>query len=256
MFELLRKFSLFMILFVVALSSYLTAQNSTDWREPLWVQMYPINGDGREATDNYIAKLEKENFASIEDFMQDEADWYDIDIDLPVKVILGKEIYDLPPALPDDPGPFSIGIWSLKLRWWASSITSNQPGLKPDIRMFLVYFDPDERPVLAHSLGLQEGLIGVVNVFAQRAQAQTNNFVITHEMLHTLGATDKYDFAGNMPAYPDGYGDPELHPLYPQTKAEVMGGRIPLSASNAVIPEGLHQVVVGPATAEEIRWIE
>jgi hypothetical protein len=256
MFELVRKFSLFMILFFVALGSYLTAQNSTDWHEPLWVQMYPINGDGRQTTSDYIARLKKKNFIAIEEFMQEEADWYDIDIDLPVKVILGNEINELPPALPDDPGPLSIGIWSLKLRWWASNITSDQPGPKPDIRMFLVYFDPEITPVLAHSLGLQEGLIGVVNVFAKRSQAQTNNFVITHEMLHTLGATDKYDFAGNMPAYPEGYADPELHPLYPQTQAEVMGGRIPLSETSATIPTGLQQVVVGAETAEEIRWVE
>jgi hypothetical protein len=122
--------------------------------------------------------------------------------------------------------------------------------------MFLVYFDPEKTPVLAHSLGLQEGLIGVVNVFAKRSQAQTNNFVITHEMLHTLGATDKYDFAGNMPAYPEGYADPDLYPLYPQTHAEVMGGRIPLSETSATIPTGLHQVIVGAETAEEIRWVE
>ncbi|MCP4930047.1 MAG: hypothetical protein GY918_13405 [Gammaproteobacteria bacterium] len=245
-----------MILFIVALSSYLKGQNSTDWQEPLWVQMYPINGDGSEITSDYITKLEKKDFISIEEFMQEEAAWYDMDIKLPVKVILGKEIHELPPALPEDPGPLSIGIWSLKLRWWASNMTSNQPGPSPDIRMFLIYFDPAEQPVLAHSLGLKQGLIGVVNVFAKQSQAQTNNFVITHEMLHTLGATDKYDSAGNMPAYPDGYGDPELYPLYPQTKAEVMGGRIALSERNAVIPEGLHQAVIGPATADEIRWKE
>ncbi|MCP4001084.1 MAG: hypothetical protein GY727_09265 [Gammaproteobacteria bacterium] len=256
MFKLVRKFSLFMILFIVALSSYLKGQNSTDWQEPLWVQMYPINGDGSEITSDYITKLEKKDFISIEEFMQEEAAWYDMDIKLPVKVILGKEIHELPPALPEDPGPLSIGIWSLKLRWWASNMTSNQPGPSPDIRMFLIYFDPAEQPVLAHSLGLKQGLIGVVNVFAKQSQAQTNNFVITHEMLHTLGATDKYDSAGNMPAYPDGYGDPELYPLYPQTKAEVMGGRIALSERNAVIPEGLHQAVIGPATADEIRWKE
>ena len=46
MFELLRKFALLMTLFVVGMGTYLTMQNTTDWREPLWVQVYPINGDG------------------------------------------------------------------------------------------------------------------------------------------------------------------------------------------------------------------
>jgi hypothetical protein len=121
--------------------------------------------------------------------------------------------------------------------------------------MFLVYFDPDKTPVLEHSIGLQKGLLGVVNVFATSSQTQTNNFVITHEMLHTLGASDKYVLSSNLPAYPDGYADPEQQPLYPQTKAELMGGRIPVSESEAVIPRSLRQAVIGAGTAEEIRWL-
>ena len=42
MFELLRKFALLMTLFVVGMGTYLTMQNTTDWREPLWVQIYQI----------------------------------------------------------------------------------------------------------------------------------------------------------------------------------------------------------------------
>jgi hypothetical protein len=33
-----------------------------------------------------------------------------------------------------------------------------------------------------------------------------------------------------------------------------MGGRIPIDAARASIPEGLHQVVVGAKTAAEINW--
>ena len=59
-----------------------------------------------------------------------------------------------------------------------------------------------------------------------------------------------------MPLYPDGYGDPEKMPLYPQTHAEIMGGRIALSEQQAVIPMDLKQVQIGPATAVEIRWLD
>jgi len=49
----------------------------------------------------------------------------------------------------------------------------------------------------------------------------------------------------NLPTYPNGYADPEQQPLYPQTKAELMGGRIPVSDSEAVMPGSLRQAVVG-----------
>ena len=101
---------------------------------------------------------------------------------------------------------------------------------------------------------LRKGLVGVVNAFATRHMAGSNAVIIAHEMLHTLGATDKYDLATNQPLFPHGYADPDRDPLYPQRRAEIMGGRVPLSAARAEIPSSLKQVVVGPATALELRW--
>jgi len=78
--------------------------------------------------------------------------------------------------------------------------------------------------------------------------------VIAHELLHTLGATDKYVPANDAPRFPDGYGDPRQVPLYPQSSAEVMAGRRMLSATRWEEPASLDEVVIGPATALEIRW--
>ena len=39
-----------------------------------------------------------------------------------------------------------------------------------------------------------------------------------------------------------------------QSVAEIMAGRIAISASEAEMPEGLGEVLIGPETAVEIRW--
>jgi hypothetical protein len=100
---------------------------------------------------------------------------------------------------------------------------------------------------------MQKGMVGVVNAYAGRGHTSTNNVIMAHELLHTLGATDKYDPASGLPVYPAGYGEPEREPLYPQRYAEIMGGRIALSPSDATIPESLRHAVIGPETAHEIN---
>ena len=141
------------------------------------------------------------------------------------------------------------------MRWWAHKMTAHFDRPTPDIRLFLVYFDPEHKKVLEHSVGLQKGRIGIVNVFASRRQEHTNNFVIAHEMLHTLGATDKYGPPNMLPIFPGGYAEPDKTPLYPQTMAELMGGRVALSETQAVMPDSLKDTTIGPDSAAEIRWI-
>ena len=84
--------------------------------------------------------------------------------------------------------------------------------------------------------------------------ARQNNIVIAHEFLHTLGATDKYDFANNQPVFPDGYAEPQRVPLLPQSYAEIMAGRPPLTHTEAEIPASLNRVLIGEQTAREINW--
>lgn len=256
MFEFLRKFSLLMLLFVVGLSTYLSAQNATDWQETLWVEVYPINGDGLETTTSYIDSLATDDFVGIERFMEREAGHYNITLERPVRMVLGPEVAEQPPTPPFGANFFRIGAWSLELRWWAHRMTNHLDSPTPDIKLFLVYFDPDHKDILEHSVGLQKGRLGIVNVFANRKQLRTNNFVIAHEMLHTLGASDKYGPPYMLPVYPEGYAEPDKLPLYPQTMAELMGGRIAVSDTEAVMPESLRDTTIGPESALEIRWIQ
>ena len=66
----------------------------------------------------------------------------------------------------------------------------------------------------------------------------------------------EYEPGTLQPLYPAGYADPDAEPRYPQALAELMAGRIPLSATTAEIPRTLDQTLVGPQTAREVRWIE
>jgi hypothetical protein len=60
--------------------------------------------------------------------------------------------------------------------------------------------------------------------------------------------------ADNAPLFPEGYGDPNQSPLYPQAAAELMAGRRMLAPDRWQQASSLDEVVIGHATALEIRW--
>lgn len=255
-FRTLRITVLLILLFAVAGDAWLTQLRSTDWDEALWVSVYPINADGSAATADYIASLDSDTFAPVADFLSREAERYAIGQSKPMQLRLAAEVRERPPTPPPNGQRLAVMAWSLKMRYWAWRVGREYAGPPSDIQVFVQYFDPELTDRVAHSLGLQKGLIGVVNAFASRKMAGQNNVVIAHELLHTVGATDKYDLSSNQPVYPQGYADPDRKPLYPQTRAEIMGGSIPRSEHEAELPMSLNKVIVGPETAVEINWVE
>jgi hypothetical protein len=256
MFKAFRIAILLFILFFVAVNAWLTKARSTDWENSLWVKIYPINADGSEASAGYIASLETGDFAAIESFIARETARYGKSVDRPLRMELGRPIKEQPPVIEPGAGVFGIMSWSLKMRWWASSTAGEQDSIDPDVRIFVRFHEPDRVLALENSVGLQKGMVGVVNAYASRRQQGRNNVIIAHEFLHTLGATDKYDTASGQPTPPDGLAEPDRQPLYPQDFAEIMGGRIALAADEAIIPKGLNYAVIGPLTASEIRLID
>ena len=253
MWRNLRVLILLVILLFVALNTYFDRVYSTDWNIPLRVTVYPVNGDGSEAVERFIGQLTAERFEPLEKFFTAEASHWGLSMEQPISFRSAPPLRALPPALDRDANVLGVMWWSLRMRYWAWQ-SPELPGAAPDIKLFLVYHDPATTPMLSHSLGMQKGLYAVVNVFADRSMIGSNDVVTAHELLHTLGATDKYDPGDNQPLHPDGYADPDQQPLLPQTHAELMAGRIPLSSTESAIPESLRQVVVGPLTASEIRW--
>jgi hypothetical protein len=254
-FKTLRVAILLLILLMVSVTTWQDRYRSTRWREPLYVAIYPIAADSSPVTAYYVDNINTERFNTIEQFFAREAQNYRLKLDQPVRIRLRTQLHDIPPQRAPDAGVFATVVWSLKLRYWAWR-ASGHVGEPEDIRVFVLYHDPALTPTVPHSLGLAKGLIGVVYAFATPMMNGENNVVIAHEMLHTLGATDKYEPGSDAPRFPDGYGDPRQEPLYPQQTAELMAGRRMVSATKWVQASGLQETVIGPATAAEIRWPE
>ena len=248
-----RILILLLILLFVALNTYFDRVYSTDWNIPLRVAVYPINGDGSATVEQFIGQLPSDRFEALEEFFANEASHWGLELEKPISFRPAPPLRELPPALERGANVFGIMWWSLRMRYWAWQ-SPELAGAAPDIKLFVVYHDPALTPTVAHSVGMQKGLYGVVNAFADRSMIGSNDVITAHELLHTLGASDKYDPRNSQPVNPVGYADPTKQPLLPQTHAELMGGRIPLSSTESVTPESLRQVVIGPATAAEIRW--
>jgi hypothetical protein len=250
---MLRVAILLLVLLLVALTTWQDRYLSTRWHDPLYVAIYPIAADDSSITQAYLAGLDIERFKPIDRFFAREAERYRLDTNEPIRTRLRTELQDRPPQRAADAGLLATALWSLRLRYWAWRVSGHvhEP---EDIRMFVLYHDPALTPSVPHSLGLTKGLIGVVYAFAVPEMNGENNVVIAHELLHTVGATDKYNFVDDAPRFPDGYGDPAQTPLYPQLTAEIMAGRRMLAADKWLQPASLDEVVIGPATALEIRW--
>ncbi len=222
-----------------------------DWQQPITAVIYPINADGRFDTSQYIQALSVEHFEEIAQFVNREAARYKVPIAEPVQLTLGQPLASSPPLFPVQGSSAEHLNWSIRSRFWRWWNLSESVA---DIHIYMRFFSPHHRRQLAHSLGLKQGMIGLVNGYAAIDLQAQNNFVVAHELLHTLGASDKYDLNTQLPLFPQGYAQPERQPRFPQRQAEIMGGRIPVTVGFAVMPRGLGQAVVGTETAREIGW--
>lgn len=224
-----------------------------NWDLPLQIVIYPINADGQDSTQRYIDGLREADFLPIDGWMKAQAARYQLPNPTPTQTRLGPTIQAVPPPFNSYNSAFKTLVWGLKMRWWAYQNTPSDSFDWRTVKIYMVYRAPSNAR-LPHSLGLQKGLIGLVHVHALKEKTAQNTIIATHEMLHTVGATDKYDSYG-IPMFPIGYANPNRQPLYPQRAAEIMAGRIPTARYRAYMALSLKSVVMGMTTAEEINWL-
>jgi hypothetical protein len=255
MFRYIRIAILLTILLIVAGNQFLTGSRFSSWDRPLWVSIYPILADSDSNTRRYAESLRTDSFQDIGDFIKREAERHGRQLEQPVVIQIAQPLTAMPPALPTESSGLGVALWSLKMRWW-SFRNGDQDGLAPDdIRMFVLYQKGQPNTLLERSVGIKNGSYGIVNADASRAMAARNRMVISHELMHILGASDKYDPYTGQPSAPEGLPNPNQTPVYPQAKAEIMAGRVATSATHWRRAASLKTCVVGEATAAEIGWL-
>jgi hypothetical protein len=110
------------------------------------------------------------------------------------------------------------------------------------------------RQALVEGLGEDGGRIAVTSIELSEDSVDFGLFVVAHELFHLLGASDRYGPDGDA-LLPEGLGEPELQPLYPQRSVEIMArGRV-LAPGEEVPPADLGELRVGEITAREIGWL-
>ncbi len=170
----------------------------------------------------------------------------------------GPVLQERPVPVPaDDPSFFDQLRLSLALRQFASESDElvQLPDLTFDGCIYVLLSPPaSEAQALAEGLGEDGGRLAITSLELSEDSVDFGLFVVTHELFHLLGAGDRYASDGTA-QLPEGLGEPELVPLYPQRTVEVMTrGRV-ITPGEEVPPSELDELRVGTTTAREIGWL-
>jgi len=228
-FKLIRVVLLLSVLFVIIVSTWITEKRMANWDRPILVTIFPIVADDNPTTVKFARSVELSHFNGINEFMAREAIPYGFTVTPAFRFQLAPVSKESPPEVPKQFSSAEIAWWSLKMRWWSWMKELNADLVSPDIQMFVLFHSFDSASEVGISVGMRKGRYGIVKAYAMDFMHDHNQIVFTHELLHVLGATDKYVISTGEPIFPHGYADPNQRPLFPQTRAEIMGGRIPLN---------------------------
>lgn len=170
--------------------------------------------------------------------------------------VAGPVDVSAPPPTASGDGIVELAEHQYRL-WRYLSAVDDKAGVDPDAydsRVYLVVAPPRGRRQMIEGESEEGGRVGVVSVDLGRNMVDFALFVATHELFHTLGASDRYDASGHA-RLPQGLGNPELVPLYPQRTAEVMARNVVLAPGHERPPDSLAELAVGRWTAREIGWL-
>lgn len=139
------------------------------------------------------------------------------------------------------------------LRRWRKPIDrqAGDPGRKDVVVYLVVSAAGGRQPRTAEGMAAAGGELGLVETTLDAASVDLALIAVGHELLHLVGASDKYDADGH--ATPAGLVDAARGGS--QQHAEIMVGEIPLGPGRGRLATRLDEVRVGPVTAREIGWV-
>lgn len=171
------------------------------------------------------------------------------------EVVGPVELERLPPVIP--PGASFFERLGYEVSLWRAERAVREIAPEPDprafdIRIYLV-LEPRVEGSFAEGVAEAGGEVGVVHAALGRDGLLAAT-AVAHEALHAVGATDKYDAAGHA-VPPAGLYQPDRVPPYPQERAEIMVGEVPLAPGRGRLPESAEEIGVGRETAREVGWV-
>ncbi len=229
-----------------------------DWNRTLDVAIVLLHVEGAPPVDPSAVQDVVDRAPALAERLHAEAERWRPGMSAPFRFrVFGPVDVASGPPKTDASGAIDLASHAIELRRWLSDVDP-RAGVEPEHWDSRIYVDA-RRPAstmrtVVEGQSQLDGRIGVVSVELDASMVDLMLFVVTHELMHTLGALDKYDAAGRT-RIPDGLVEPTLSPLYPQRLAEIMARNRVVSPSREVVPTTLDELGVGRATAVEIGWI-
>ncbi|HEY3666398.1 MAG TPA: hypothetical protein VGL19_10375 [Polyangiaceae bacterium] len=226
----------------------------TEWQRPIEVavDLVELGSVDPGALRSLLAR-----FPALETRLAQEYHRYGGQLARPVKFTLfGPVAVDRAPP-PDPDGALSSLAQHAYEQWRWTRAVDQGSALKTgdfDSRIYLVVRAPrDTARNWVEGSSEAGGRIGVARIDLDSSVVDLALFVVTHELFHTLGASDKYDASGRA-LIPDGLVEPQRVPLFPQRYAEVMTRNLVLAPGVERPPDSIAELGVGLGTAGEIGW--
>jgi len=226
----------------------------TEWQRPLQVSVAFVQ---LGAVDPNALLALRARFPALEVRLSDEYHRHGGRLPRPIDFTLfGPVSVDRAPPADPDSTLLSLAQHAYQLWRWthAVDVGSGLPARGFDSRIYVLLRAPQSsRQSLVEGSSELGGRVGVARIELGASTVDLALFVVSHELFHTLGASDKYDETGRT-SIPDGLVEPERVPLYPQRYAEVMARNLVMAVGSEHPPDSLAELGVGALTAREIGW--